>query len=75
MIAGRQATPQTVALVSHRLGLDRPILTQYFDYLWRLLHGDLGYSYYNSTPVTTLIWQRVARDGVARARRRGAVAR
>ena len=58
-IAGRQATPETVALVSHRLGLDRPILTQYVDYLWRLLHGDLGYSYYNSTPVTTLISQRV----------------
>ena len=59
LIAGRQATPQTVALVSQRLGLDRPILTQYLDYLWRLLHGDLGYSYYNSTPVTTLLWQRV----------------
>jgi peptide/nickel transport system permease protein len=59
LIAGRQSTPQTVALVSHRLGLDRPILTQYGDYLWRLLHGDLGYSYYNSTPVTTLIGQRI----------------
>jgi peptide/nickel transport system permease protein len=59
LIAGRQATPQTVALVSHRLGLDRPILTQYWHYLWRLLHGDLGYSYYNSTPVTTLMEQRV----------------
>src|SRR6266436_9086744 len=59
LIAGRQATPETVALVSHRLGLDRPILTQYFHYLWRLLHGDLGYSYYNSTPVTSLIGQRV----------------
>src|SRR4051812_16059464 len=59
LIAGRQATPETVALVSHRLGLDRPILSQYFHYLWRLLHGDLGYSYYNSTPVTTLIGQRV----------------
>jgi peptide/nickel transport system permease protein len=59
LIAGRQATPQTVALVSHRLGLDRPILTQYGNYLWRLLHGDLGYSYYNSTPVTTLIGQRI----------------
>jgi peptide/nickel transport system permease protein len=59
LIAGRQSTQQTVALVSHRLGLDRPILTQYGDYLWRLLHGDLGYSYYNSTPVTTLIGQRI----------------
>lgn len=59
LIAGRQATPQTVALVSHRLGLDRPILTQYGNYLWRLLHGDLGYSYYSSTPVTTLIRERI----------------
>ena len=59
LIAGRQATPETVALVAHRLGLDQPILTQYFNYLRHLLHGDLGYSYYNSTPVTKLIAQRV----------------
>ena len=58
LIAGRQATPQTVALVSHRLRLDRPILTQY-GHCFSPLHGDLGYSYYNSTPVTTLISQRV----------------
>jgi peptide/nickel transport system permease protein len=59
LIAGRQATPDTVALVNHRLGLDRPVLTQYGDYMWRLLHGNLGYSFYNSTPVRTLIWRRV----------------
>jgi peptide/nickel transport system permease protein len=59
-IAGRQATPDTVAAVTHRLGLDRPILTQYVDYLWNLLHGNLGYSYYNSTAVTTLISERIA---------------
>jgi peptide/nickel transport system permease protein len=59
LIAGRQATPETVALVKHRLGLDRPVLVQYRDYLWRLLHGDLGYSFYNSSPVRSLIWQRV----------------
>jgi peptide/nickel transport system permease protein len=59
LIAGRQATPETVALVNHRLGLDRPVLDQYGDYMWRLLHGDLGYSFYNSSPVRSLIWQRV----------------
>ena len=59
LIAGRQATPQTVALVKHRLGLDRPVLEQYGDYMWQLLHGDLGYSFYNSTSVRSLIWQRV----------------
>jgi peptide/nickel transport system permease protein len=59
ILAGRQATPQTVALVKHRLGLDQPILTQYGTYLRNLLHGNLGYSYYNSTAVRSLIWQRI----------------
>jgi len=59
LIAGRQATPQTVALVKHRLGLDRPVLVQYRDYMWQLLHGNLGYSFYNSSSVRSLIWQRV----------------
>ena len=59
-IAGRQATPVTVALVSKRLGLNRPILDQYGTFAWHLLHGNLGYSYYNSEPVLTLIGSRIA---------------
>lgn len=59
IIAGRQATAQTVALVEHRLGLDQPILTQYWHFLTRLAHGDLGYSYYNSEPVRSLIAARL----------------
>jgi peptide/nickel transport system permease protein len=59
LIAGRQATPETVALVNHRLGLDRPVLDQYATYMWNLLHGDVGYSFYNSTSVRSLIWDRV----------------
>ena len=58
-IAGRQATAQTVALVRHRLGLDQPVLAQYGHFLGRLLHGDLGYSYYNSEPVRSLIFARL----------------
>jgi peptide/nickel transport system permease protein len=58
-IAGRQATPQTVADVAARLGLNRPILDQYGSFAWNLLHGNLGYSYYNSEPVTSLIGSRV----------------
>lgn len=57
LLAGRQATPQTVAAVSRALGLNRPLLSQYGSYLWHALHGNLGYSYLNSTPVTTLISQ------------------
>ncbi|HEV8165727.1 MAG TPA: ABC transporter permease, partial [Actinomycetota bacterium] len=51
LIAGKLATPQTVALVNHRLGLDRPLPDQYASFMGRLLHGDLGYSYYNSAPI------------------------
>ena len=58
-IAGRQATAQTVQLVQHRLGLDQPVLTQYGHFLARLAHGDLGYSYYNSEPVRSLIFARL----------------
>src|SRR5262245_48156360 len=59
LIAGRQATPETVALVKHRLGLDRPVIDQYGSYLWNLAHGDVGYSFYNSTSVRSLVWQRL----------------
>ena len=58
-IAGRQATAQTVELVRHRLGLDQPIPAQYEHFLVRLAHGDLGYSYYNSEPVRSLIFTRL----------------
>ena len=57
LIAGRQATSQTITAVKHSLGLDRPLLDQYGSYLWRLLQGNLGYSYRNSEPVSTLIGQ------------------
>ena len=59
LIAGRLATPQTIALVNHRLGLDRPLPDQYLSFIWRLLHGDLGYSYYSSAPVRQLLASRL----------------
>ena len=54
-LAGRQATPETVALIQHRLGLDLPIWRQYVGFISRALHGDLGYDYYHQVPVTTVI--------------------
>jgi len=59
LIAGRLATPQTVALVNHRLGLDRPPVDEYGGFVWRALHGDLGYSYYSSAPVRQLLASRL----------------
>ena len=55
LIAGRLATPDTIALVRNRLGLDQPVLRQYAHFLAELAHGNLGYSYYNSESVDSLI--------------------
>ncbi|HEX5267890.1 MAG TPA: ABC transporter permease [Acidimicrobiales bacterium] len=55
LIAGRQATPQTVAAVRRSLGLDKSLIHQYGSYFWRLLQGNLGYSYRNSEPVTSIL--------------------
>jgi peptide/nickel transport system permease protein len=58
LIAGKRATAQTVADVARRLGLNRPVVDQYWSFLWGLLHGSLGYSFYNSEPVSSLISSR-----------------
>ena len=60
LIAGKLATPQTVALVSQRLGLNKPVLSQYWSFLDRLGHGNLGYSFYSQEPVSTLLGSRIA---------------
>ncbi len=57
MLAGKAATPVQLADVARTHGLDLPWYTQYGHYLWRLLHGDLGFSYYSQEPVTTIIKQ------------------
>jgi peptide/nickel transport system permease protein len=54
-LAGRTASPQTVALISHRLLLDRPVWEQYWHFLSQLLHGNLGYDYYHDQPVAEII--------------------
>ena len=40
----RVMSPERHAEISHQLGFDRPIVIQYLDYLWGILHGDFGTS-------------------------------
>jgi peptide/nickel transport system permease protein len=54
-LAGRQATPETIAAINERLGLDQPVWKQYLDFVGNLLHGDLGYDYYYQLSVTHII--------------------
>ena len=58
-IAGRSATPETVANIRAQLGLDQPFVVQYLRYLGNLLQGDLGRSYLQKTEVGTLIASRL----------------
>lgn len=59
MIAGRSASPETLASIRQQLGLDQPIPVQYLRYLGRLLQCDLGRSYIQRTEVITLIASRL----------------
>jgi ABC-type dipeptide/oligopeptide/nickel transport system permease component len=58
LYAGTNASPAAVKIIHHQLGLDRPVYIQFFDYIWRVLHLDFGYSYRYSAPVLPAILQR-----------------
>ncbi|MFA4965255.1 MAG: ABC transporter permease [Thermoleophilia bacterium] len=55
---GARATPETVATVTHELGLDRPLPEQYLEFVSGVVVGDLGDSITLNQPVTTLLRQR-----------------
>ncbi|MEV6924416.1 ABC transporter permease [Dactylosporangium sp. NPDC051485] len=52
-------TPAIRAQIAADLGLDRPAVVQYLDYLWRLLHGDFGRSYVLQRPVIDIIGSQI----------------
>jgi len=56
-LAGREALPSTVALISRRLLLNRPWYVQYGHFVAQLLHGNLGYDYYHGESVNSIIAQ------------------
>jgi len=59
LFLGEEATPETVAKFRTRLGFDRPLVTQYVEWLGRALRGDLGRSLRTNQPVTEAILQRL----------------
>lgn len=58
-IAGTDATPEQVDQIRVQFGLDRPLVEQYFAWLWGALRFDFGTSFYFREQVTTLISQRL----------------
>ena len=57
-MAGSFATDEVVAAIEEKMGLDKPLFTQFVMYVEDLFHGDMGTSWYTSNPVTKDIAQR-----------------
>jgi len=48
----KAASPAAMNAMRHELGTDKPLLNQYVDYVWGLLHGDMGKSMVDYSPVS-----------------------
>ena len=59
IIAGDQATPDDVERIRASLGLNRPFLVRFFEWLWNVVRGDLGTSIFTNLPVSHMIAQRI----------------
>jgi peptide/nickel transport system permease protein len=59
IIAGDQATPADVERIRATLGLDRSFVIRFGEWLWQIIHGDLGTSIFTNLPVSHMIAQRI----------------
>ena len=59
VMLGTSATPEAVAALASKLGLDKPPVERYLAWLHGLFTGDLGVSYAYDTPVWDLILERL----------------
>jgi peptide/nickel transport system permease protein len=58
-ILGPFATQRQVELLTEQMGLNRPVFIRYFEWIGRILTGDLGYSTVYKTEVNNIIWNRL----------------
>jgi peptide/nickel transport system permease protein len=59
VLAGDNATPAQLERIRTSLGLNEPLYIQFFTWINKLLHGDLGVSLISNVPVLKMIGQRV----------------
>jgi peptide/nickel transport system permease protein len=59
VIAGDQASPADVERIRASLGLDRPFVVRFGEWVWHILQGDLGTSIFTNLPVKLMIAQRI----------------
>ncbi len=58
LVVGPNVTPEVYENVRRSMGLDRPLIIQYFDYLSNLVKGDLGSSILQHRPVADIVLER-----------------
>ncbi len=61
-ILGPRASRQAVAAFNSANGLDHPVVVQYLAFLWRLLQGNLGFSYRLNRSVGSLVASELPND-------------
>lgn len=59
LLLGDNATPEDIERTRRDLGLDRPLLVQYWDFVTRAVRGDFGRSLKFNEPVMKLVWERL----------------
>lgn len=59
ILLGAKATPEAIAQIRERFGLDQPLVVQYFEFLRNLLQGDLGRSVVYRAPVLSVVAARI----------------
>jgi peptide/nickel transport system permease protein len=58
-ILGAGATQEQLLELRHEMGLDQPFMERYGNWLWDIVHGDIGYSYTYHENISTIIIQRL----------------
>lgn len=59
IVLGQGATMEKMEAWREQMGLNRPLVEQYLDYMYNVLHGDFGISYFSNTPVTSELLSRL----------------
>ncbi|CAH1649073.1 putative peptide ABC transporter permease protein y4tP [Hyphomicrobiales bacterium] len=59
VIAGDTASPADIQRIRENLGLERPFLIQFGEWMWNVLQGNLGNSVFTGLPVSRMIMQRI----------------
>lgn len=62
MITGAEASREQAERLREQLGFNRPIIIQYFDFMYSAVQGDFGVSYRHQQPVLPLLWERLGRS-------------